>query len=485
MPAMPYVVNLLPRAVSDRGYDLRLGPLWFVCPIEPVQESIGDGLEVVGAAIAPAERRPRPLTLTLPVRAGRQDVDPTATGLRMRREVRALIDNARWRLGGLYLTFGADPDLEGWYLVGGADLDETNAGVTFGDFRLDLTDVYLVGRPGTHKPARRLDLGDRRTGTVRVDTRGFIYTTDAVGYALPARPLILPGDTLLPLGAGLRTPSSIQGGPVYDGRRLWREVAAVDGEVVSYLPDDAVTGYADLDDPGAVRVWNLAGGSVVYPPTIANYSAQRAADPTLDGWERVYGDVIQPTTRLAVDNGACRVIWLGPGPGSGLALETRDPSTGAYRRIARALHGLNVREARVLEVTTERAVVEFRGGARAMRVVLQRGWYGPRIESYNDDGGAARIEIAGTDFNAAVGAAQIPSWVDRINVGTDYLLGARQTSTDALDTTPQFIAAPAAVCLSRTRALVWHLDLNGQHTSTGLASLSIVDAQAIPTLVER
>lgn len=408
---------------AEQHYDLRLGPLWFLWPADAVSESLGDGLDAIGAVLTAAERKPRPLKLKLPVRASSRDAAQTQIGLRMRRQTRQLLDNARWRMGGLYLSFGADPDLDGWVLVGGGDLEETDPGLSFGDFTLDLTDLYLVARPGTHKPARRLELADRRGGLVPRDTRGLIYSTDFDDHNLPAAPLVVPGDILGALGAQNRSPASITAGPSIDGRVLWRAVAADPGEVVSFLPDDATLPdrrrrYIDLDDPGSVRVWTL-DGAAEYPPVVAHYSTERCLDPTLDGWERAYGDVLAPTTRFAVDNGVCRIVWLGSGTDQGLAVEFWDDTTATYRRAGRVLAGLSVREARIIEVTGERAVVEWRGGARALRAIMQRGWLGPRLEGFDDDGGGARLEIALDDAVIVVDQPRSPTWVRELVSGAN------------------------------------------------------------------
>lgn len=469
---------------AEQHYDLRLGPLWFLWPADTVTESLGDGLEAIGAALTPAERRPRPLQLKLPVRASSRDTGQTEIGLRMRRQTRQLLDNARWRMSGLFLSFGADRDLDGWVLLGGGDLQETDPGLTFGDFGLELTDVFMVARPGTHKPARRLELADRRTGLVPRDTRGLIYSTDFNDVDLPTQPLFVPGDAITPLGARNRTVTTTAG-PSVDGRRLWRSCAAESGEVVSFLPDDVIISdprrrYVDLDDPGSVRVWTLDTAGE-YPPVPAHYTGERDQDPTLYGWERAYGDVLAPTTRFAVDNGACRIVWLGADPDEGLAIEFWDTTTGRYARTTQVLAGLSVREGRVLEVTAERAVLEWRGGARALRAILQRGWSGPRLEAFDDDGGPARLEFATTGSRTVSG--ETPAWVRRVDHFYADFLVASGTAADTIDTAPVYSAADA-VCWQRDRALALQVG-SGVTASEDLAALSLCDAQAIPTVVAR
>lgn len=387
------------------GYDVRLGPLAFVTPADTVSETIGDGLEAVGAGLVAGERRPRPLKLKLPVRGYHLDIDASESGRRLRRQVRQLLDNPRWRLQGFYFTWAADEDLDGWLLVGGAELGETDPGISFGEFELDLADVYVRGRPGTHRPGRRAAIADRRSGLVSRDTRWLLYSTDFAAQALPTEPLVLPGDIVDLVATGNQPVSSVTAGPLRGARRLWRTCAASDAEIVTYRPDESVLSdrskYIDLDSLGSVRVWDLSA-AVEYPPLPASYSTERDTSPDIyRGWERVLGDVLTPDRPLAIDNGACRVIWLGAAANQGLAVEHWDEALGHYRRAGRVLHSLNVREQQVVEVTPERAVVEWRAGRYALRAILQRGWWGPRLESYDDGGSTARLEYAPEALDAA------------------------------------------------------------------------------------
>lgn len=402
---------------EDTGYDVRLGPLSFVTPADTVGEAIGDGLDVVGAALTASERRPRPLKLKLPVRGYQLDFDPTESGKRLRRQVRQVFDNAKWRLQGFYFVWDADPDLDGWLLLGGAELEETDPGISFGEFAMTLSDVYLVGRPGTHRPGRRASIGDRRGGLVPRDTRRLLYSTDFASQALPTEPVVLPGDSVDLVSSGNRPVESTTLGPLRGARRLWRNVAAEDAEIFSYLPDPILlterTKYLDLDDLGSVRVWDLSKAEP-YPPEPDSYTGERDERPDLFyGWERVLGNTLTADRPLAIDNGVVRLIWLGPAANQGLAIEYWDETFGRYHRAGRVLHSLNVREQRVIETTPERVVIEWRAGRYGLRAILQRGWAGPRLESYDDGGETARLEYAPeTEGSGAVhNTPQTPTWV--------------------------------------------------------------------------
>ncbi len=491
---MTHLVVLSPSTGEVVGptavYDLDLGPLSFVTPADKVSETIGGGLEAIGAALAPADPSPTALTLQLPIRGSHRDPaqDPQAAGARLRRQVRQLFNNARWRDSGFYLTWQPDPDLDGWLRIGGGTIEETDPGISFQDFGLELRDVYIVGRPGTHRPGRRLNLADRRTGLAPRDTRRMLYSTDNAAQTLPARPAVLPGSTVDLVASGNRPVGSTQLGPQRGARRLWRTASGSDGEILTYRPDPTVltgrTAYQDLDTLGAVRVWDLAG-ALTYPPAPDAYSDVRDTDPDIYyKWERVYGDLLVPTANLAVDNGACRLIWLGPGADQGLAVEWWDDALGHYRRAGRVLHATNAQDVQVVEVTNERAVLEWRAGELALRAILQRGWWGPRLESYNDSAGTARLEYAPEEGTPTITAAT-PSWVKQLAAGDQSLLWATGTNDETVDTTTVTIS-PGGACFRRSRVVVGQLAYpGGGQTADELASLSLADSRSVPVLVRR
>lgn len=482
-----FVVLTESPSATPTDYTVRLGPLAFVTPADTVSETIGDGLDAVGAALVATDRRPRPIKLTLPIR-GAREYDADERGRVLRRQVRALLNNNRWRLSGLYFLWDADPDLDGWLLIGGADIGEAQPGVAFGEFTMDLSDVYIVGRPGTHRPGRRAQIGDRRTGLVALDTRRLLYSTDYAAIALPADPIMLPGDIVDAVASGNRPIGSVVPGPLRGARRLWRAVSGSDAEILTYLPDESIIAgrdrYVALDDLGSVRVWNL-DEATTWPPDPTGYTDVRDATPDLYyGWTRVYGDLLDASTRIGVDNGVCRLIWLGPAAGQGVALEYWDDTEGHYVRLGRFLHSLGVRESRIVEVSPERAVIEWRAGPNAMRAILQRGWHGPRLESYNDGGGDAALEFAPEGASsvtlAAGGAANTATIQGGANGDVFWAFGNLDES-DSL--APTVITGPA-FHTDRTRVLVAQV---GTPATSGAAtgSLSLVDARPVPVLVGR
>ncbi|MCK9250996.1 MAG: hypothetical protein M0P31_18700, partial [Solirubrobacteraceae bacterium] len=235
-----------------------------------MSEALGDTLATVGAALVPGERRPRPQRLVLPVAGSYDEIDHRAAGLRLRRQVRQLMENPAWKQHGLYFELGWDPESAVWLMVGSGELADNEMGVWAGDWTLTLDDAYVVGRPGTHRRGRRIAVSDRASGTVPTDTRGVAYST-ALSVLTSKPRAFVPGDLTALTGAGglLRGANT---GPVVAGRMLWRTIGdvvgtATDGEVVSWVADRAVLPDPSereqlVEDPGQVRVWSVPDGDV-------------------------------------------------------------------------------------------------------------------------------------------------------------------------------------------------------------------------------
>jgi hypothetical protein len=474
---------------AGEGYLVRIGPLRFVALKGPPAQTLGDPVEAVGAVLVTAEPRPRPFKLTLPVRGSAVEADSREGGYRLRRQLTQLIENPRWLGAGLYFHFAADPELDGWLRFGGADLTDDDPGIMLGEWDLELSDCYVVGKPGTHRLGRRLELVDRRSGLAPRDTRGLLYSTDHAAQALPTEPLILPGDVANVLLTRNRPPATQTTGPLLGVRRLWRSVAALDGDVASFLPDDTiltdpVRQYVDLEPVGGVRVWDTSRATTTFDP--ANWTPENTDTPELMGWERVFGPMRSSRdTPLAIDNGMCRLIWLGRDSASGLAIEYYDAATEKYLRLGRLAAASNVREATVVELTPERAVLEWRGAERALRAILQRGWHGPRLEGYNDAvAGEARIEYA-PDAGAPVVTTATPTWVEQLTAGGKVLRWAKGADADARETTLELINGPGVGYYRAGKPVVAQIGTPVGPTAGVLASLAIADARSVPVLITR
>lgn len=471
---------------------LRLGPLAFPAPLSPLTESLGDGLEAVGPALVMAERRARPFALELAVHGNPEDTDERDTGMRLRRQARQLLENTRWRAQGIYFYFPADEELAGWLLVGGGDLEETDSGVTFGDFKLTLTDCYLRGRPGTHRPGRRLNLADRRGGVVALDTRGMLYNADWPAVPLPARPLILPGDVLGLTSSTGGAPASSVPGDTIARRTLFTECAAVDGEVISYRPNMApltTAGAAaplELEEAGEVRVWDQRDGF-----TAASLGVDQALVPGNVGWERVCGPLLDYTRPLAMDNGLCRLVWVAKpiSAGGGLALEQINPGTLTYERLGVFVGldhvdaGPTYAEATVIELTPERGVIEWRIGPLMLRAILQRGWTGPRLEHYSTTSMLWLADIFPPVTNTTATTEAMVSQMDPATPGPNGILWAQGAASDDV-----FPGGPRIATVNpapTSDVLVAQIAPVGAMTPADLASLAVVDARPEPVLLSR
>lgn len=179
--------------VSHR--DLRLGRLYLPTFDSDPSESLGEALGADESGVAVAKRRPVPFALTLPLRGASADSNPYAAGARMRRQMRAMMSNTQYRLQAIYIAFAPDEELNGWLVPGSGELkyDANAGGVTTGMFQLELSSAYMVGHMRTHRPARRVELYDRRNGTTVKDALGIVKGTDWAAIA----PLAI---TALPVG---------------------------------------------------------------------------------------------------------------------------------------------------------------------------------------------------------------------------------------------------------------------------------------------
>lgn len=457
-------------------FDVRIGPLRFAAPLDAVAETLGTQLEQVGAIVTPGARRPRPVKLKLPVRA-----DTADEGHTLRRQVRQLLSNVGWTRFGLYLVWDVDHEMDGWYVIGGGDLVETDPGITFGEFELELADVFLVGQPGATRPGRRLYLADRRGGIVARDSRGLLYSTAFDTVDLPDEPLVLPGWTIALERGGLLGAYGPDRGDPFE---LWRTVEAIDGQVVSYtsgIPGDPLR-FISLEEIGSVRVW------AVTDTEPGDYTPDGDRDPTEYGWTQVLGQV-SATTRLAVENGACRVVFAQPlAAGGRVALEFWDDAEDQFVRYGNVFHAFAAGEPRVIELTPERAVIEADAGHFVLRVVLQRGWYGPRIETYQLAAGGARMEYApdttgdatvDTSDYATTGVVTI-SHASHPDLHFALADDDNTTSSSALgiDAGRQSILTTCA-----GHVVVAQVAPDSRQTALEVAALGLADARAIPVLV--
>lgn len=377
------------------SYDVKLGRLRLVTINGDINEAVGDSLEAIGAAIAAGERRARPFPLTLPVYGSRHEDDPFEATERIRRQVRALMENADVRLGGLYLAVDFDPDMNGWLLVGGGDLKYGPGGVAIGDHLLELTDCYKVGNQRTVRPARRLEVRDRRLATVARDYLGMIRSTNFAAETATVHHF-LPVGASDPIGAAAAvlqpaTRSTIDGA-------LPLLTARPDGEVVTFLHSEANHGLAD------VVAFDRRGFTAPSTTLAGDKDPQ-----SLYGWEELYGPD-QPLTTADIpvlQNGLCRLRWVDSR--SSFALDAFVAGTGYVEQgrvsiwrdtpAGTETQYTTVISRQLVEWTPERAVLHVRLGISTtdrvdLYITLQRGWTGPRVEAYASWASAGKPGVA-------------------------------------------------------------------------------------------
>jgi len=463
------------------AYTLQLGPLKFVTAVGPLTEQLGDALEVVGSSLVAGERKPRSFALKLPVRADVAEADRYATGLRMRRQVRQLMENTAWRMQGLPFSWSIDPELDCWLLVGGGDLtDPDNAGITLGEWQLELTDCYVVGRPGTHRAGRRLDIADRRTGLVPRTSFGRVFSTDYASTPPTAYPAMLPGSLADLWSSDGAVPSSSGGN--------YTMVPGLDGNVITYEPQTIVPtpgAHVLLEEWGAVRLWDVGARMTnlqvgIAPGTTTDATRLDLADRSPDDgyrWERVLGPVVRPDRAYAIDNGDCRCRWTGTASDRLLLVETVN-SAGGYDPVARVRSTGPFAWMVPVEVTADRVVVEYGSRARPMRIILQRGWTGPRIEA-----------VSGVTLGSAAFSIEVPAPATQLQETPSFVYSLKSGGTTVARVAGSHAAAagdgrswsaPDALAVQMTTGID-----GGGVPPAELAALSLLDVRAAPVLVPR
>jgi hypothetical protein len=378
--------------------DLTFGRIALPTLFDDVKEALGGSLEAAGAALVPAEPKPQPLGLTLPVHGDQSDADGYEIGVRMRRQLRSLLSNPP-ALAPIYLKWAVDPELNGWLLVGGGEIEYAAGGITFADFKVPLSDCYLVGTPWSHRPARRLELHDRRLQTVPRDMLGTVYSTDfAAAGALALVFLPHGASDVLGTGRAIVTPLERDG----LGSSVPFVVGAVDGDVYSFEQGEADQGLGDVviyDRRGELGPF----GGGVYDTAPGLLDPQAAY-----GWEELYGPKYPLSSGdvPVLQNGLCRLRYLVQSGTPTLVIETvvagawveqgrvfckRDQPAGTTAAFDTLL------SAAVAEWTPERAVLRVRlrrvgtDSYCDLYITLQRGWLGPRFELYTSWGGSGAL----------------------------------------------------------------------------------------------
>lgn len=374
--------------------DLRLGRISLPTILSPITEAVGDPLEDTAGGVAIASvRRSRQFTFDVPIYGPSSDPNWLATGQRLRRQVRALMDNAPAKDYGVYLLFSPDAEQNGWLKIGTGILVYADGGVSFASYKLTLEQAYRIASLRTHRPARRVEQADRRLSTTPDDYLGMVYSTDFAN-AYPGSPAsVVPA--FLPVGVSDVVVNRVGiVAPARAGRDggVGMAVGQSDGFVASFEMPEASVGLNDVvifDRRGNLGPFGT-GGSYDTPTGPAN---QQAAY----GWEEIYGQnhpLSSQTDVPVLDNGLCRVRYDASNlPGfrvdawSNGWVEQGKVTFARRDAVAASLDTLV--SAQVEEWTPERAVAlaVMRSSAdpasrELLYISLQRGWTGPRFEIY-------------------------------------------------------------------------------------------------------
>lgn len=364
-------------------YDCTLGGISLPTYEQDFVQTVGGDYELVGAAVMPGAPRPASLyTINIPIYGDPTETDPTAVGLAKRAQVVALLQNALVRYQGLQFTSTFDPAIDGWLVIGTADVAYGDGGAGFGDFMLRIAGAAIIPAQQTLLGLRLLARDTRVPGT-HIDR----LMRHAVGEQVPHEAVVrhyLPvgADDVVgqaqPLLPAVGTYETLHGkAPYIDAR--------VHGELVTYERPWADVGKGD------VAVYDRNGN------TTPAYTAAGDLDPQgVYGWVRIYGrsQLLQQGDVPVLDNGRCRVRYTGNGTWACDVCEG-----GRYVPGPRFDLGYpQLRSVALAEWTPEHAVLRVAladKGARAdVYLHLQRGWPGPTVDVYHQ-GAKRQAAVAG------------------------------------------------------------------------------------------
>jgi hypothetical protein len=265
-------------------------------------EGSGDPVTNNGAAIVPDTRKPLTSSVTLDTLTADGVSDTTANRLRIRRQLRSLLNNTPLKQQGyLFLQYGDDPEQDGWYQCDPAQFTDGDgaSGLATGWWQLQSVNWYLAGRPRTHREARNVKMKDLRTGLYPRDTLGNLYSVDFSALSALALTVLPPG-ALLPYNTVTSSRVPTVALPASrDGGVSQQAVGQADLSCIAYDRPEIDLNTADV---------------VVYDRRGAGDAPTTGPGAT---WEEVYGvdypwnwlTAGQPQDAPVVDNGLVRVRY--------------------------------------------------------------------------------------------------------------------------------------------------------------------------------
>ena len=287
---IPFVIG------TETGLGFILGRLTFDSPIT-WNEQLGDPVTNLGGAAVPAIRSAIRHSVDLPTFTSPVGEDTAERRFRMRRQVRSLLNNAPYKMAGLFLQWANDPEQDGWYIPDQGELVQgAESPLSHGWFDLQNFAWFKVGAPRTHRGAALLSIKDLRTGLTARDFQRTVYSTDF--STLPALAL-----TFLPAGSSdvannvsreALTPLTLPRGR--DGGATLLVANQADLTVLSYETSEEERNLGDV---------------VVYDQRGKTGLPAGAEDPQAFGWEEIYGPDYPYTEGgvPVIENGRVRVVW--------------------------------------------------------------------------------------------------------------------------------------------------------------------------------
>ncbi len=363
---------------------------------EPVGESVG----MLGALPVPTARSG--LKVSPELTTWTAGTGGTATDrARVRRQLRAMLNNLPLRQRGFYVAWSEDGEQDGWYVPGAASFELDGFDVGQSTFKVTGLELSLVGRKRTHRRALVARVADRRLGTTPRDILRRVYSTDFSTLSALAQTALpsSPTDIIVHGSAVAQVLTAAEAG--YQSASIRRLIGVSDLTAASFEQGDADRNLGDvvlLDRKGTTTM-----------PTTGPQAV----------WEEVYGPD-QPLTSgdaPVLENGLVRVsydvantdgfrvdVWTG----SAWAEQgkvTVQRYTGSWADLDTFL------DARVIEWTPERAVLRVvmtRAADTSSRdevyITLQRGWVGPRFEVYPARTSAGAIAGSGLSWSPVTAA---------------------------------------------------------------------------------
>lgn len=399
-------------------------------------EPMGDAVDMVGGVpVAGASMNGIKIPATLMTLG--PSGDSATIRQAQRRALRSILNNKPLREGSLYVFWPTDPEHNGWYVLDSATLKNLG-GARYQDFIQELSGIglSLVGRQRTHRRGVEYIIACRSaaTGAPRYIPRDYLqrvgngdFSTLVIPFALAFTPAN-PTDVLLPPAAGGFTSQQGTAFAQLDASSCYPVTLSTsqDGGIVHFEQAEADRLKGDVVIRDRRGVTSMA-------------SATTGPDPA---WVEVYGpDWVSSesdgrfTTDVPVlENGRCRVSYDGSQTFKGFRIDVA--SAGSWveqgkvvpNRTNSSLFGDDTLVlAQIMEWTPERGVLKVilrasgDGSSREeVYITLQRGWSGPRFESYpassatgtTADGGFYYATGPGQDTNDSA------TWITAAGVAT-------------------------------------------------------------------